>query len=521
MAKKHILLVGPDARKKIFAGVDLLANAVKLTLGPAGRNFASGVRGGPIHISNDGVSLAKLIQGRDELEDIGVRAVREAATKTNDAAGDGTTGAIVLTQAILEALDLDGDTLGQSPVRMVKRVLREADTVVEQLNAMAKKIETEEELIAVARVSVEDEDLAQLIGGAQWKVGPAGTVLAEEWNEPQDGVEYVYGVRVDNGLGTSALMNNQEKQALELENMPILVTNKVFNTADHIRALAPLIEKLIADGKKGVILMGRAFDPTALALCLSNISKYFEGKGGFPIFPINAPFTDMDEILEDLAAVTGGKYIKTPGRQVESAALGDVGFATQLFTKRYEGVVTGKKRGEDKRVDDLVDARVANITEKLKGTISPFEKRNLEARLAQLTAGTAVIKVGAETEQMRKYKKDKVDDAVNATKAAIQEGVVPGAGQALRDIGETMKESFIGEALKAPYKQIMLNAGGEFPVEEWVQDPVKVIRIGFQKAVSIAASLATTEVLVNVEEDKPMWVQQAKTNMADDDGSED
>lgn len=513
MAKKKIFLTGAAARKEIMTGVNDLANAVKLTLGPSGRNFASGVRGGAVAISNDGVSLAKEIMGKNEFQDIGVRAVREAATKTNDAAGDGTTTAVVLTQAILNVLKVDADMIGFSPVPMVKKVAEESATVVEKLSKMAVPVTTREQLIAVAKVSVEDDTLAELIGDAQWKVGPAGTVMAEESNSPEDSVEYIYGVRIDNGLGTSRIANNPQKQALDLKNIRVLVTNKIFNTADTIRELNPLFETLIKAGcADGIVLMGRAFDETAIGLCVKNIASYLRPEkdketgqfyAGFPIYPINAPYTDSDEIMADLAAALGGTFINASERNLASITTRDVGFATQVFCKRYEGIITGKKPGEDERTDAQVAERAEKIREKMKGEISPFEARNLAARLAQLTAGTAVIKVGAETEQERKYKKDKVDDAVNTVKAALQEGVIPGGGQALKQIADEMKDALIADALREPYKQIMANAGGEFPIPEWVQDPLKVVRTAFQKASSIARSLATTEVVVNWEEEKP------------------
>lgn len=529
--KKKIHLVGVDARKKIMDGVDLLADAVKLTLGPAGRNFASGIRGGAIQISNDGVSLAKEIQGRDEFEDIGVRAVREAATKTNDKAGDGTTTAVTLTQAILKVMGFDTDNLGKASILpTVKQIEKESVEVVRMLNEMAVPVTSEEQLISVAKVSVEDDALAELIGRAQWTVGKDGTILADEHNETNDTVEYVYGIRMDNGFGTSRMANNQEKQALELKDVSVIVTGKIFNTAQAIKDLNKLFEALIAKGTTEVVLIGRAFDNTAIDLCVKNIQNYYAGKGGFPIYPINAPYTDMDEVMEDLAATLGGTYINGLNANMNNVMLSDVGFASKVFTKRYEGIITGKKRGEDERVDKLVDKRVENIKEKLKGEISPFEKRGLEARLSQLTAGTAIIKVGAETEQERKYKKDKVDDAVNTVKAALQEGVVPGGGTALMMIADRMEKkirepnidavrdsALIAEALRAPYLQIVANAGGTLAIPEWVQDPLKVVRTALEKASSIARSLAMTEIAVNYEDENKYRELKQQVNLGDND----
>lgn len=521
--KKKISLVGAKAREKITDGVDLLSNAVKITLGPKGKNFASGIHGGAIQISNDGVSLAKEIQGRDEFEDMGVRAVREAATKTNDKVGDGTTTAVVLTQAILKKMGFDREDMGATSCspEIVKQIEAETSEVVKALTEMAIPVTTREQLISVAKVSVEDQGLAEMIGGAQWDVTGSGTVMAEEHNEPVTKVEFIHGVRIDNGYGSSVLVNNLEKQALELKNIPIIVTTKIFNTADSVARMQPLFQAIIERSKNsetpvtvGVILVARAFDETAIGLCFKNIQKFHAGEGGFPIYPINAPYTDQEEVMQDLAAATGARYVSST-EKTEHIMLHDVGIAGKIFCQRYSGIITGEKRGEDDTIDQRVDKRANDIREKLKGEISPFEKRLLESRLAQLTAGTAMIKVGAETEQERKYKKDKVDDAINAVKAAMQEGVVPGGGLALKSIADAMPNARISDALREPYRQIMANAGGTFDIPEWVQDPLKVVRTAFEKASSIARSLATTEILVTYEEEKPMWVQQAKVNMAE------
>lgn len=515
-AKRKVVVVGAKAKEQVLAGANAVADAVKLTYGPYGGNFASGVRGGPIHISNDGVSLAKEMVGSspDEIHEIGLRAVVEAATKTNDMAGDGTTAAVILTQAILGVFKLDADIVRKfedSPIVIRRKIEGEAIMVVNALADMAEKVDTQDKLIEVAKVSVEDEALAELIGGAQWQVGKFGTVLAEEHNAPGDEVEYIHGIRFDNGFTTSRIITNQEKQALELSDVHVIVTNHVFNTAKTITDLKPLFDQLVAQGTKGVVLIGRAFDDTAIGVCVKNIQN------GFPLFPINAPYTDQDEVMEDLAAAVGGNYVKAGDRKIYNIVMGDVGFATKVFAKRFEAVIAGKPVGADPVIDAAVDKRVVEIEEKLKGQVTPFEQRMLEARLSQMKGGTAVIKVGAQTEQERKYKKDKVDDAVNAVKAAIQEGVVPGGGMALKTIAGTLPEgSLLAEALTAPWRQIMTNAGQEFEIEAWVKDPLKVVRTGFQKAVSIACSLATTEVAINFEREKPMWVKQAEDAQVDD-----
>lgn len=511
MAKKRIVLIGSAAQQKVRAGVRFLASGAKLTLGPYGRNFGSGVRGGPIQISNDGVSLAKEMVGtaRDEFEEIGLRAVVEAATKTNDAVGDGTTASIVLTEAILDTITFDPDIIGATPVVETAETVRmESELVVEKLNALAVPIKDREHMIAVAKVSVENASMAELIGGTQWDIGEFGTMIAEEHNQPYDEVEMVNGVRWDNGFTSSRFITNQEKQSLDLENVHVLLTTKTFNTADKLVELKGLFDDLIKNGSAGLVIMGRAFDETAIAFCVKNLQSVAEGKGGFPIFPVNAPYTDQENIMEDIAAALGGKFIDASARNMETLRAGDTGVATKLVIKRFEGTVIGKKRSTDERIDALVEKRVADIEEKLKGDISPFERRMLNSRKAQLTSGTAIIKIGAETEQERRYKKDKADDAINAVKAAIQEGVVPGGGKALYMIADDMPaSSLISEALRAPHRQIMANAGRQFEVPAHIQDPLRVVRTSFQKASSIARSLSTIEILTNWETEKPQFVQ--------------
>lgn len=513
MAKKRIVLVGAKAKAAAFAGVKHLASAVKLTYGPFGRNFASGVRGGPIAVSNDGVSLAKEMVGSapDEFQEIGLRAAVEAATKTNDVAGDGTTASVVLMEAILEATGFDQDAVGaKSAVAIAQQIEEESKIVVEKLNAMATPIENREHMIRVAKVSVESDSLAELIGGTQWDLTADGVMVVEEHNKSTDEVEFVNGVRWDNGFSSSRFITNQEKQSLELAKVHVLVTNKTFNSAKVVAELKPLWEKLIEQGSTALVIIGRAFDETAINFCVKNLEAIAQGKGSYALWPVNAPYTDQDNIMEDIAAVLGGKYINAAGRNLETLQVSDVGYASNLTIKRYEGSVTGLARGEDARIDGLVGKRIADIDEKMKGEVSPFEKRMLVGRKAQLTSGTAIIKIGAETEQERRYKKDKADDAVNAVNAAIQEGVVPGGGTALCLIAVEMpKDSLIAQALHAPHKQIMANAPKDFMVEDHIQDPVKVVRTAFEKASSIARSLSTTEVLTAWQEEKPRFVQEA------------
>lgn len=500
--KKKIMLVGPDAVRKIGQGVDRVADAVRLTSGPYGRNFASGIRGGAIRISNDGVSLAKEIEGRNEFEHVGVRATQDSASRANEVAGDGSTTNVILMQEIYHTLAKDPDVVAiRNPIALFKEAKEEGKKIVELLNGMARPVESLEHLIKVVQVSVEDEALATLIATANWKVGKNGTLLAEGSNAKEDSVEYITGVRIDNGYGTSRLANNLEKMTLEVGEVHVLVTDYTMNTVAKMAALKPVFEQLNAAGTKGVAIIARGWDETAIGICIKNI------EAGFNIYPLSAPYENHTEIMEDLAAITGGKFIKTTERNLESLQMSDFGRSKKIYATRYEGIVAGV--AGDERIDALVLARVERIEEMLKGEISPFEKRGLEQRLAQLTGGTAMLRIGAETEQERNYKKDKVDDAINASRGALNEGVVPGAGQALVAVADHLgTDSLLSNALRAPYNQIMANAGGQFEVPAWVEDPLVVVRTAFEKALSIAGSLATTEILTAHEDEQPMWVKQ-------------
>lgn len=505
--KKKIMLTGAPAVKKLKDGVDRVVDAVKLTLGPSGRNFASGVRGGAVRVSNDGVSLAREIEGRDEFEQVGVRAAQDAMGRANDIAGDGSSTTGVLMQSIFDTMVGDPETISAiSPLSKFKQAKEEGAFVVEALNKMAVPVLDVDHLKRIVEVSVEDPALAAMIAEANWKVGKEGTLLAEESNQKEDTVEYINGVRIDNGYGSSELANNPAKMSLEISDVHVLVTDYTMNTIKKMEALTPVMKQLMAQGTRGVAIIARGWDVTAIGICKKNI------EAGFNIWPLSAPYEDHDEVMQDLAAVTGAKLIKSNERNLDTIQLSDFGMSPKISATRYEGIVAGVTG--DERVNGLVEARVARIRDMLTGQISPFEKKSLDRRLSQLTGGTALLKIGAETEQERKYRKDKVDDAINASKAALNDGVVPGAGQTLMKIAsmleDTVSKPLLADALRAPYLQIIANAGGVFEIPDWVEDPVMVVRVAFEKALSIAGSLATTEILVTHEDDKPMWVQQAK-----------
>ena len=501
-----VVVFGSDARNKILAGGLLVSNVVKRTLGPFGANalLEKGDR-----ITNDGVSIAREIRSDDEIEQLGVSKMIEVATRTNDLAGDGTTTAITIAGALItkvstllanKAVVLAGVL---KPSEVIQKVEAERVAVTQSLVAMATQITTEDQLVAVAKVSVEDDELGTLIGKAQWELGPDGYLIAEETTAPESSSERINGIRIDNGFSTSAIMNKPDKKALEVEEAKIIYTSHTVQTLNQIVAT---LQALVTAGQKKVIVMARAFTPQAIQECITNIEK------GIEIFPLNAPYTDQTEVMRDLEAILGGHFLPSEERALDSLQISDVGMAKLVVAKQWDTVFTGF---DDDMTKERIAARVAVLTDKLTASGSDFEKKLLQQRIAQLKNGFGLIKVGAATDTERGYKKDKVDDAVNAVRAAFQEGVVPGAGQALKSIGEALPDdSILKDALLAPYQQIMASAPSDFAVLDWVQDPVKVVRIALEKASSVASSLATAEIGIATKKEKPRLVQEVDNTPA-------
>lgn len=504
---ERIVVTGAEARKRIVKGALFLSDTVKQTLGPWGTNalFEKGSR-----ITNDGVSIAREIQLKDEIEHLGARKIQEVASKTNDEVGDGTTTAITIAGAILKeateyfAKDETTITNTKSTADVVAQIEAERKEITEKLVAMATPITSEEQLVNVATVSVEDKTLGELIGKAQWELGAEGYLLAVEVNERECSVERVNGIRIDNGFGTSMFINNPEKEALELEDARVVITN---HTIQSILPLKAVMEQLSKMGVNKVALVARGFTTEAIQECAKNIAA------GFHIAPINAPYTDQAELMGDMAAILGGTFINSEARSLDSIQISDIGFAKEIVAKRYYATFTGQV---DEEATTRISDRVENLEKKLEGTTSDFEKRNLKGRIAQLKNGFSLIKVGGMSETERGYKKDKVDDAVNAVRAGLQEGVVPGAGQALNTIAQELPDTYIlKQPLMAVYSQIMSTAPLGTTIPEWVQDPVKVIRIALEKACSVASTLATTTIAISTEKPKTRYVQEVTQSEED------
>jgi chaperonin GroEL len=534
MAKQVIF--GEDVKKKLQKGVDTVANAVKVTLGPRGRNVILDKGYGGPTITNDGVSIAREITLKDKFENMGAEIVKEVANKTNELAGDGTTTATVLTQALFTE-GLRQTTMGINSMAVRTGMEHASADVVEALRAMATKISSVDEIKQVATISAESVELGEKIAETIDKVGKDGVVTVEESQSFGIETELTEGMQFDKGYVSPYMVTNGERMEAEYKNAQILITDKKISSVQEI---LPLLEKIAQTGKKELVIIADDIEGEALTTFVIN-----KLKGGFSVLAVKAPgYGDRKkEVLADIAVTTGGQVISEDiGLKLENTELSQLGKADRVVSSKDNTVIVG---GAGKK-EEIAD-RVKALKAQLEATTSKFDKEKLEERIAKLSGGVAVIRVGAATETEMKYLKLKIEDAVNATKAAIEEGIVPGGGTSLAraagivekniDTKNLGKEEMIGysivlKALEMPLKQIADNTGkidgavivqkvkdaggnagfdaakGEM-VEDMIKagiiDPVKVERAGVQHAVSAAGILLTTECAVadEPEESKP------------------
>ncbi|MFA6006318.1 MAG: chaperonin GroEL [Candidatus Paceibacterota bacterium] len=530
------IIYGEDARKALKRGVDKVANAVKITIGPKGRNVVIDKGYGAPSITNDGVTIAKEISLADKVENMGAEIVKDVANKANDIAGDGTTTAVVLTQAIVEE-GFKRISLGVNAMGVRTGIEHAAKAVVAALSEMAKPIKNKQEIIQVATVSAESEEFGKIIADAIEKVGKDGVVTVEESQSFEVESEVVEGLQFDKGYASPYLITNAERMEAEYADPYILITDKKISS---IKDILPVLEKIAGIGKKDLVIIAEDVDGEALTTLVLN-----KIRGSFNSLAIKAPgYGDRKkEMLEDIAVITGGKVITEElGIKLDSAGLEMLGRARKVVSTKDNTTIVG---GKGKKAD--IEARVAQLRGQLAKTESSFDKEKIQERLGKLSGGVAVIKVGAATEAEMKYKKLKVEDAVEATKAAIEEGIVPGGGVALiramakvevagvRSPKADIKHEFdagvavLLSALHAPLKQIAINAGKEDGsvivdrvknakgnegydankdaivkdmIADGIIDPVKVTRTALEHAASAAAILLTTEVAITDEPEK-------------------
>ena len=513
-----------DARRSMLRGVDALANAVKVTLGPKGRNVVLEKKFGSPLITNDGVTIAKEIELEDAFENMGAQLVKEVATKTNDVAGDGTTTATVLAQAMIRE-GLKNVTAGANPMVIRKGIDKAVRAAVEELQKISKTIEGKQSIAQVASISAADEEVGQLIAEAMEKVGKDGVITVEESRGFLTEMEIVEGMQFDRGYISPYMITDTDKMEAVLDNPYILITDKkVTNTQE----ILPLLEKIVQQGKP-LVLIAEDIEGEAQAMLIVN-----KLRGTFNAVAVKAPgFGDRRKaMLQDIAALTGGQVITEElGLDLKSATIDQLGTARQVrVTKENTIIVDGAGDKAD------IEARVKQIRAQLEETTSEFDKEKLQERLAKLAGGVAVIKVGAATETELKERKLRIEDALNATRAAVEEGIVSGGGTALVNVYNAVAKldvegdektgvSIVLRALEEPIRTIADNAGQEGSViverlkkeeigigynaatDTWVNmfeagivDPAKVTRSALQNAASVAAMFLTTEAVIA---DKP------------------
>ena len=527
MAKQ--ILFNEQARSALKAGVDKVADAVKITLGPRGRNVVYDRGYGSPMITNDGVSIAKEITLPDKFENMGAEIVKEVASKTNDIAGDGTTTAVVLTQAIVSE-GMKQVAMGLNAMGLRRGIEKAAEEAVKALRDMAKPIKGKNEIRQVATISAESEEIGKIIAETIEKVGKDGVVTVEESQSFGVESEVVEGLEFDKGYASPYMITNGERMEASYKDALVLVTDKKITAINDI---LPLLEKVVQTGKKDLVIIADDVEGEALTTFVVN-----KLRGSFNVLAIKAPgYGDhKKDILQDIAITVGAKVISEEfGIKLDKAELSMLGHASKVIATKDKTIIVG---GKGKKAD--IDTRVAQLKKQAQSTESKFDSEKLEERIAKLSGGVAVIKVGAATETEMKYLKLKIEDAVNATKAAIEEGIVPGGGIALVRVSQKLKDkkfSDIGSeihagynivisALEAPLREIAVNAGkgdGSIVVEKvkemygnggynaltgafetdmiaaGIIDPVKVTRSGVQNATSAAAILLTTEVAITDE----------------------
>ena len=517
-----------EARKSLRTGIDSLAAAVKVTLGPKGRNVVLDKSFGPPQVCSDGVTIAKEIELPDAFENMGAQLLKEAATKTNDAAGDGTTTSVVLAQAIIND-GFKNVTAGSNPMAIKRGIDKAVAKVVEELGKMSQPVETRERIAQVASLSAHEEAIGGTIADAMEKVGKDGVITVEESKGMSDEIEYVEGMQIDRGYISPYFITNADRMESVIEDATILITDKKVSA---VAEMLPALEKLLQVGRKNVVIVGEDVDGEALATLVVN-----KLRGTLNILAVKAPgFGDRRKaMLEDIAILTGGTVIsEETGRKLDNAELEDFGQARRVSSTKDETTIV-----EGKGSEEAIQARIGQIKTQIEDTTSEFDREKLQERMAKLSGGVAVIKVGAATEIELKERKARVEDALSATRSAVEEGIVAGGGVALvraqraleggdLSTDERVGMDIIRRSLEQPLKLIVENAGFEGAVvlnevkqqaddygydadigeygpmlERGIVDPAKVTRSALQNAASVAGMVLTTESMITeIPQDK-------------------
>ncbi|HRW50811.1 MAG: chaperonin GroEL [Caldilinea sp.] len=531
MAKQ--IIYEDEARRALKAGVDAMANAVKTTLGPKGRNVALDKKWGSPTVTHDGVTVAKEVELKDPFENMGAQLLKEAATKTNDVAGDGTTTATVLAQSIVNE-GLKNVTAGANPMMLKRGIEAGRDEIVKALKNMATPVAGKEEIAQVASISAADQTIGNLIAEVMDKVGKDGVITVEESKGLEFETEYVEGMQLDRGYLSPYFVTNAERMEASIEDPYILITDKKISSAQDI---VPTLEKLVQIGKRDVVIVAEDVDGEALATLVLN-----KLRGMVNALAIKAPgFGDRRKaMLQDIAILTGGQVITEElGRKLESVKLEDLGRCDKIVSTKDETTIVGGAGAAS-----AIKGRIDQIRAEIDASTSDYDREKLQERLAKLAGGVAIIRVGAATETELKEKKHRVEDALSATRAAVEEGIVPGGGVALINSMPALENvtlegdaatglRILRRALEEPMRMISSNAGldGAVVIEKvrmlhsdgklttgydvisndyvdmlkaGIIDPVKVTRSAVENAASIAAMILTTSALVcDIPEEKP------------------
>jgi chaperonin GroEL len=521
------LAFSEEARRKLKIGVDSVANAVTTTLGPKGRNVALDKKFGAPTITHDGVTVAKEIELEDPYENMGAQLLKEAATRTNDIAGDGTTTSIVLAQTMVN-LGLKNVAAGANPMLLKRGIEAATDRVAQAILDQAVEIDTQEEIASVASISAQDREIGDLIAEVMWKVGKDGVITVEESKGLNFETEYVEGMQFDRGYISAYFVTSPESMEAVIEEPYILVYDKKISAAND---LMPILEKLLNRGKRELVIIAEDIDGEALATLVLN-----KLRGMLNVLAVKAPgFGDRrKQMLQDIAVLTGGTVISEEvGRKLDSVMIEDLGRAEKVVATKDETTIIGGQGDEA-----AIQGRIEEIKVSIDQSTSDYDREKLQERLAKLAGGVAVIRVGAATEVELKEKKHRVEDALSATRAAVEEGIVPGGGVALINAMHALDDlqmeypdeqtgvAIVRNALEAPMRKIAANAGrdgaviidtvrryaedqgnknigydvitGEYVdmLKAGILDPAKVTRGALENAASIAAMILTTEALI-------------------------
>ncbi len=524
MAKQ--IMFDEEARRSLKKGIDILAGAVKTTLGPKGRNVALDKKFGAPSVTHDGVTVAKEITLENPFENMGAQLLKEAATRTNDVAGDGTTTATVLAQSIVNE-GLKNLAAGANPMQLKHGIDKGTEAVVEYIRKIAIPVETKKEIAQIASISAADDTIGQLIAEVMERVGRDGVITVEESRGINFETEYVEGMQIDKGYISPYFVTNAEKMDASIENPYILITDKKISAVQDI---LPVLEKMTQQGRREIVILAEDVDGEALATLVVN-----KLRGILNVLAVKAPgFGDRrKEMLRDIAALTGGQVISEEmGRRLDSTTLADLGSARLVISHKDDTtLIEGRGNPAD------IQGRIRQIKAQIEETTSDYDREKLQERLAKLSGGVALIKVGAGTEVELKYRKTRVEDALSATRSGVEEGMVPGGGVALLNAIKTLQDlhlhgdagtgvSILRRALEEPLRQLAINGGKDGSVvvegvrraqkehndenygynvltdkyedmfESGIADPAKVTRSALQNATSIAAMILTTEALI-------------------------